>query len=363
MSGYGAKGKRGMTSQDRAAKVLIVGAGAMGIVVGKVLQDGGAEIAFLVRPHRLERLSRPQRLYSFDDHTLTSFSGYEVLTDPAGLPRGVYDFVIITLDGIALRSPEGQALVRAIGAAARDTSTKVLIGTIGVNLRPGFLELSGLAEDQVFNGALYILVYQADRVTLPLHPPTNAELLAKADFAHRQAAPMGIFIDDSAPEAARRFTELWQASGRSQCMVQSAEGFATHLPAVFPMFVACDIMGWPTWSLLGTDKDLWELTAAATREIQDLSMNGETGQQAQAGTTADSLIQRWRMLEEEPLPADLLEFNRFHHGGKVYQQDVELLKDCVAIGEAEGKPMTALKALIERAKLAHREGPTSGPAG
>ena len=335
-----------------SARILIVGAGAMGIIMGKLLQAGGAEISYLVRPNRLEKLSRPQLLYSFDDHRLSSFTGYELLTDAMQITRDRYDFVVFTIDGIALRSEEGQALVRRIGEIARGTRTKVLIGTMGVDLRKKFLELSGLDPAQVFNGGLYILVYQADRVTLPLHPPTDAQLLAQADFAHRQAAPMGFFVDESAREAAHEFASLWEASGTSQCVVLSEEAFSTQVPAVFALFVACDIMGWPSWRLMHTDPDLWELAAEATREIQGLSINGETGKQAQKTTTAQGLIDMWRSLEEETLPADLLEFNRFHHGGKVFEQDIELLKDCVALGHAEGKPMAALEQLIERSRLA-----------
>ena len=40
--------------------------------------------------------------------------------------------------------------------------------------------------------------------------------------------------------------------------------------------------------------------------------------------------------------------NKFHHGGKVRAQDIELLKDCVKVGEQEGQPMTALNELLDR---------------
>ncbi|MEO8313578.1 MAG: 2-dehydropantoate 2-reductase N-terminal domain-containing protein [Pseudomonadota bacterium] len=345
-----------------SAKFLIIGAGAMGIYMGHVLQNGAADITYLVRPNRVEKLSRPQLLYSFDDHVLNSFSGFHILSDPAEIERNFYDFIVVTIDGMALRSAEGQSLVRTIGEIARDTLTKVLLGTVGVNLRPGFMRLSGLADDQVFYGVLYTLVFQADRVRMTPHPPTNASLLAKADFAHRQHAPIGIFVDDSAADAAHRFVTLWEASGRSLCAVQSVVELSTQLPAVFPMFAACDIMGWPSWKELCKDRELWELTAAATREIQGLSLNGETGMKAQANTTADSLIAMWRWLEEETLPADLLEFNRFHHGGKVFEQDMQLLEDCVELGRLEHKPMTALQQLLERAKTTHYGRVGSGEA-
>ena len=342
--------------QALSANILIVGAGAMGIITGFILDRAGASVTFLIRPNRKEGLSRPQVLYCYDDVSLKHFSGYGVITDPAEIARDAYDFVILTIDGTALRSPEGEWLVRAIGDAARGTKTKVLIGTIGINLRPGFLRLSGLAQDQVFNGGLYILVYQADRVSLPVHPPTDPELLARANFAYRHAAEAGIFVDDSALLAANRFAEIWNASGMTRCVVLGEQEYSARVPAVFPMFAACDIMGWPSAAVLATDPELWELAAQAVREVQGLGVNGEAGKKAQEVTTAEGLLQVCRQLEEETWPLDLWAFNRFHHGGKVFEQDIQILDDCVALGEAEGQPMSALKELIGRVRAARGHG-------
>ncbi|MET9462926.1 2-dehydropantoate 2-reductase N-terminal domain-containing protein [Streptomyces canus] len=43
---------------------MLVGAGAMGVITGYQLQLACAEVTFLVRPARVEKLSRPQTLYS-----------------------------------------------------------------------------------------------------------------------------------------------------------------------------------------------------------------------------------------------------------------------------------------------------------
>jgi ketopantoate reductase len=95
--------------------VCIVGAGSMGVSTGYHLSLAGAAVTFLVRPHRQEQLSRPQVLYSYDDHSLKTFSGYELLTDPAELAGTSFDFLVITLDGAALRAEAGQRLVDEIG--------------------------------------------------------------------------------------------------------------------------------------------------------------------------------------------------------------------------------------------------------
>jgi hypothetical protein len=72
------------------------------------------------------------------------------------------------------------------------------------------------------------------------------------------------------------------------------------------------------------------------------------GKAAQAATTADGLLEIWRSLEQAAVPLDFAGFNKVHHGGKVSAQDIELLKDCVKVGEQEGQPISALKELLDR---------------
>ena len=81
-----------------------------------------------------------------------------------------------------------------------------------------------------------------------------------------------------------------------------------------------------------------------------------TGKAAQAATTADGLLEIWRSLEQAALPLDFAAFNKFHHGGKVRAQDIELFKDCVKLGEQEGQPMSALKELLARVQTKYLAG-------
>lgn len=338
---------------DQFPRILIVGAGAMGLVTGYHLNLAGAAVTFLVRPHRLSALQRPQVLYSYDDGGLKTFAAYDCITTTDALASGCYDYVLLTLDGVALRSPDGVSLVEAIGAAARDAPTKVIIGTIGISLKSWFMRLSGLPEDQVFNGAMSIMAYPPASVSLPLHPPTNAAQLAQADLAYVHGGAKGFIVDDSAATAARRFSEIYNRCGVSTCEMRPADAFATSIPALFPIFAASDLMGWPRARDLGGDAELWALTTEAVREIQGLRGHGQPDGETQAATTEQSLIDMWKAWETATLPMDLQAFNRFHHGGKVNAQDQQLLLDCVAEGQATGRPMQALRTLLARV-TAHR---------
>jgi hypothetical protein len=340
-------------AHDQQPKILIVGAGAMGVVAGYHLGLAGVAVTFLVRSHRLAALQRPQVLYSYDDGDLKTFTAYDCVTTTDEIARGRFDYVLLTLDGVALRSPEGVSLIEAIGTATRDGQTKVIIGTIGIGLKPWFMRVSGLAEDQVFSGALSIMAYPPASASLPLHPPTNAARLAQASLAYVHGGAQGFIVDDSAPEAARRFSQIYNRCGVSTCEVRPADVFATSIPALFPIFAASDLLGWPHAKDLGADAELWALTTDAVKEIQGLKGHGRSDEKTQAVTTGQSLIDMWEAWEAATLPMDLQAFNRFHHGGKVNAQDQLLLLDCVAAGQIIGQPMKALRTLVERV-AAHR---------
>jgi hypothetical protein len=124
--------------------------------------------------------------------------------------------------------------------------------------------------------------------------------------------------------------------------------FAIMTKFMFPVFAACELLGWPPARDLDNNKELWHLTVRSVQEIQGFEEHGLAGKAAMASTTADGLLEIWRSLEQAALPLDFAAFNRFHHGSKVRAQDIELLKGCVKVGEQEGQPMSALKELLAR---------------
>ncbi|MDC0707535.1 2-dehydropantoate 2-reductase N-terminal domain-containing protein [Stigmatella sp. ncwal1] len=327
------------------SRVLIVGAGSVGLIVGYHLSLAKADVTFLVRPGRVERLSRPQTLYCYDDNSLKHYEGYSVISDHADIAEGRFDYILITLDGASLQNEDGVALTKAIGKAVEGTETKVIQGSMFVDSRRWFQSVSGLRDDQFTTGYFSFLSYPPSAVTLPLHGPTDPELLAKADQAYydNQAAMM---LDDSGPAVAEGFAELYNASGVSKVAIVPAAGIAILANAIFAMFAGCDLLGWPKFSDIDPTDETWRLAIAAMKEIQTLSMHGEAGRQAAEATTEASVLEENVAMEKQMLPLDLQEFNRFHHGGKVNKQDRALLTASLAAGRAEGKEMPALTELL-----------------
>ena len=335
-------------SEHQKPHVLIIGAGSMGIILGYHLGLAEALVTFLVRPHRAEALSHDQILYCYDDNQLKEYKGYTYITDPLEMVGANFDYIIVTLDGASLQNEVGQSLVRTIGEAARRTNAKVILGSVFFNLRPWFLQTSGLSDQQVINGYLLIHAYPTKAVTLPIHAPVDPNLIAKADLAYTDCLGRGFILDDSSPAVANDFAEIYNASGVSHCTVSNSLENALFFNPMFAVLAACELIDWPSFQDVSSNGELWNLAVAAVKEIQGLSIYGEPGQQAAKETTEAGLATTLVAWEKQMLPFDMQSFNRFHHGIKVNAQDRKHLRACLSYGEAEGKPMSALKELLRR---------------
>jgi hypothetical protein len=325
--------------------VCIVGAGATGLITGYHLSLADAAVTFLVRPHRLEQLSRPQMLYSYDDDSLTAYSDFELLSDPVKLTGSAFDFLLITLDTAALRTDAGLTLVDEIGRAFRGTSTVVVLGSLGLDTRTWFLERSGLADSQVINGALESFAYQVSSTNMPLPPEVTQALHARANLAYRHPHRFGFSVDLSAPQAARDFVALYDRNGVTRCSLVPEDEHRLRV-ATFPVLVAWGLLSWPAVDTIDPRNETWRLGADAMGEFQRLSVFGPAGRNACEQTTAHSVLDRFRELETASLPLNFAAFMAYQHGAKVSEQDHVALAEALARGESEGAAMPALSALI-----------------
>lgn len=319
----------------------------MGVVTGYYLQRAGANVTFLVRPHRQESLARAQVLYSYDDQCLKTYSGYKLLTDPEQLSQTSFDFVIITLDGAALRAEAGLRIVDAVGQAFRNTSTGVILGSVGIDLKSWFIERSGLSDSQVTLGLVGALVYEVKQVDLPVHEGINSDLLAGADYGYRHLSPAGFMVDLSAPEVAEGFAELFNRNGFTQCSLVPADEFRAMVTGLAAI-VGWELLGWPHLTDVDPGNETWRLGAEAMREFQQLSIFGPEANASADALTPEGVLQLFATMENNSLPLDFAGFNRYHHGGKVNGQDHQIIREALSLGQSAGKPMPALGALIDR---------------
>lgn len=334
-------------TESKNTSVCIVGAGAMGIITGYHLQLAGAAVTYVVLPEQVEQLSKPQSLYSYDDHSLKTYSGYELIADPTELAGTSFDFVIVTLDGASLRADAGQKLVDEMGRAFRNTPTQIILGSVGIDLRSWFLERTGIAETQVTGGSLGIFIYEAQKATMPVLPGVKPDLVAKADYAYRHPSASGFNVDLSAPQVAHDFTAFYNRNGVSHSGAFPADQHKLMV-ALMPMIVAWELLGWIPAADIDPANETWQLGTEAMREFQRLSVFGAAGRAASEQANAESVLEIFLEMERGSSPLDVAAFNKYHHGMKVNKQDHKVLREGLSRGEAEGAEMPALRKLIAR---------------
>ncbi len=333
--------------------ILIIGAGAVGLAVGYHLSLAGADITFLVRPGRSAAFASPQQLYCYDDASLKTFAGYSVVENVAELAQKRFQFVIVTIDGHTSRTAEGTALLRSLGDAIRASDATVIMGGFGVGLREHYLEAMRIAEDRLLKGFLVMLSHQAN-ADLPVHAPTDPAQVARVSLCYKHpSSRIGFQIETRNATAARQFAALYNRCGVSRCGLMNPALVNTVSNAVFPMYAASEVAGWPDVATVVANKELWRLACRAQGEIIALPQHGWLGKLMALIMGPRVTANIHLRLERDMLPLDYQAFNRFQHGGKVRAQDVELLRDCVASGQRRGQPMAALQALL--AKLSAHE--------
>ncbi|CAI7643748.1 unnamed protein product [Penicillium bialowiezense] len=332
-------------------RILIVGAGAIGIMLGYHLSLAGADLTYLVRPHHAERLSHPQILYSYQGVTSIEFKGYNFITDPAQIGTSDYDYLLVTPDAATLMAPQGAALVKTIGEIFKGRHAKILLAGTFHNFKSWFAEASGLPENRLACIIVPIAIHET-KVELKTHGYVDKEQFHKADYAFARLNPdITLQIEDE-PKFAD-FVSLYNTCGVGHCITSPAAQMAAHLLPIFSLLVPMELLGWPSMKDLDRNSELWRLGTAAVKELRGLSLYGEAGRQAADATNEDSLVKDFSSMEQTALPLDQADFNRYHHGGKVSKQDQDHVRVCVEYAIADGRPLTAAPELLRRLEEKH----------
>lgn len=336
------------------SRVLIVGAGALGLTTGYHLQLAGAEISFLVRPHRVEALSRPQRLYSYGDHDLKTLESYQLFTSTGDLRGQHFDFVLLTLDGATCRSDQGVATLTELGQALADTGTSLVINGVGIGLYEHIKTTTGFAGANLLEGTMKMFAYQVDAEGTPRPPAGDLDLHNSADIAYLNFADgVGFFVTSRPKQAARAFCALYNKSGVATCKRMPRSVYAMSSNMFFAFTVASELNGWKGTDALIAERDLWHLCCASQREIMGLRSHGLVGKLASSLLSDARLEKTMRDSDRNASAMGFTQFNRFHHGGKVLEQDIQILENCAAMGEREGRSMSATKSLLDRWRENH----------
>jgi len=337
------------------SQVLIIGAGALGITCAYHLQLGGAKISFLVRSNRVEALSRPQKLYCYNDHSIKSLDGYRVFTEASEFQGQHFDFVLLTLDGATCRSDEGVALLSAVGKVLAETKSNLVICGVGIGLYEHVRDTTGFSESNLLEGSMKMFAYQVGRPNSP-QPTNDLESHNSADIAYLFFSDrMGFFIAAKPKQPAQAFAELWKKSGTIFCKLMPSKVYEVFSNTFFPFTVACELTGWAGTEALVNNREMWQLCCDAQREIMRLKQHGFIGKLFAWLMSNAKLEKMMRDMDRDAVPMGFTEFNRFHHGGKVLAQDIQIMENCAIAGERDGRDMSAVRKLLTLWRARQRE--------
>jgi hypothetical protein len=329
-------------------KVLVVGAGALGVTTAYHLRQSGADISFYVRPQRAEQLRKPLRLYAYHKLAVDELVDFDVITSPEELNDKRFHFILLTLDGAACRSAEGVQLLAALGYTLRGKSTALLVCGVGFGLLQHVKEHTGFSDDQLIEGTMTSFCYQVGREGTPEPEKSMRDTHDACDFAYLDFASGRNFMVAGPSKPAKAFVRLFNANPMVRCVYIPRNFFRSATASYVAFTTACELSGWNSLDHLIGDRALWALCCRAQREILGLKQYGLAGKLMVLLMTNSRYEKMMRQMELEAHTMGFFRFFHFHHGGKVREQNIEGLKNCIKAGEEQGRDMSASSALYER---------------
>ena len=339
--------------------VLIVGAGAGGLVTGHHFALSGVDVTFFVRSSRLEEMARkPKRLYCYDDNEVKLFDDYVAVCDMDEVATRRFDYVLTTLDGFAMHSDEGVSLLRDLGNAVRASNPVLVCLGAAEGIESFVVKHTGLPIDRCLFGSFSLLSHNVPLPDQRFDESIDQEGLAGCVFAytHLGKGKAGLTLTRTNRALGRELAEVYGRSGVSTCSVMpNLRVLDCMLYFLSPSFVAFMIEGWPAPENM-YKTETWRLAEKATMEIAALPQYGFLGKVVAALGGPLSLLTRiWEGTSKAALPLDFHAFNKFHHGGKVMAQDIGISRDILSREEGRGKKLPMLRRLMERLDEVSRE--------
>lgn len=328
-------------------RVLVVGAGALGLTAGYHLARAGAQVDFLVRPHRRAQLARPQRLYRIDGDSVETWGDYEVVEDPAALAGRSYSLVLLTLDGATCRTAEGSATVAEVGRHLAASRARLLVCGVGLGLYEHVRDTARWPEERLLEGTMGMLAYAPGAPGAP-RPAGAGEAHDRADLAYRRGPSGADFLVAGRPRRAAKALAALLAQGGLAVRVMSVRLYRMFTSAFCTQVAACDLAGWPATVEEVIASSGWPLAARAQREILRLPQFGWPGKLAALAMGERRQAALFAATAQGAAPLDYMAFMRFHHGVKVRAQNQRILADCLAAGERAGLTMPAGRELLDR---------------
>ncbi len=314
-------------------RVLLVGAGAVGLVYGRHLQRGGADVSFFVRPKYAEEVRAGFAMYNLNhSRDPVRFEGFKVLTDTDAVAGQQWDQVWLCISSTALAGDWLAPFLAATGSA-----------TI-ISLQPGLFDqdlIAGLVgPERLVTGLISFSSW---------HAPLPGSVRPEHGFAYWHP-PFAQSRFDGAGAAA---VVAALKAGSCPAAVGGAATAGTRGTAVLmPIVAAMELGGWTFAGLRGPEQ--LDLAARSIREAGAITCRKAGISSGPVKIVARPMvIAGLSRLAPRIAPFDIETFFRVHFT-KVGDQTLSNLSDWITEGQRTGLPTEALVAL--RAALIQARG-------
>ena len=234
-------------------RVVLVGAGSVGQVYGRHLQQGGAEVRYLVRPKYVAHCTEGFVLHRFRDRkpVTSRFVPDRVSSDAAEAAQGGVDVVVLCMSYAGLQGPWLDELLTRVGDAS------VLSLVPGLPARAWLLER--IPEKRLMGGIITLLAYPAPMEGQDLEPGTA--------YWFPPLSPCPI---DGERERAAPVVACLRAGGQPAKVSPGTIGKnAAGLAMFMPLIAALELAGW-SFASMGSGEHLRRACGGA-REALDLA--------------------------------------------------------------------------------------------
>jgi hypothetical protein len=308
-------------------KVLLVGAGAVGQVLGLHLQRAGAEVTIAVRSPSSVQATTLWRLSMVGAPAADTFAPREVVSQ---LDSQRFELVVLTVPSDALGSPWLATLSRAFE------------GATVVGLQPGLddrrrLLALGVSEARLVRGLVSLISYQT--------PLTATDRLQEPGYAY-WLPPLVPFAFDGPEVPVREVVRLFRRAGLSAKRRPGLDLDTTFFTAV--LLSAVSALESKVWSLarLAEDPSLLVEAAGQALAITALQLNRPVPMAFSLISRA-GLVRLGIRIAPRLVPFDVEAYARVHFT-KVGAQSTLLLGELVTQGRARGLAVDALEKLAAR---------------
>ena len=317
-------------------RILLVGAGAVGQVYGRHLQQGGAEVCFLVKPKYAADAREGFAMANLNQGgEVERFEGFDVYSDLDQVAAQQWDQVWLCISSSALR---GDWLGPTIAAAP---------GAVVVSFQPGLRDAElmhpHVPPERMVKGLIAFSSWHA-----PL--PGEAEVPEHTAYWSPPLSPSQ-FEGPGAPEIAATLKKGGLPAKVGPALATTARGSAFLLPTM----AAMECGG---WTYAGLRQAPWAgLAADASAEAMDISCAHLGIGKGPMGALANAWVVRLASRAAPAVaPFDIEKFMAVHFT-KVGDQTTLALDSWIAEGDQRGLPTAKLQEL--RRQLLQTRGQTS----